>query len=186
MNLSDTHRKIVQAVYELSLLTQFASNGFSATKIADEAGISKSTVSKNRAYLTMSVNLLYETEDKKLAISEDADPSWWAESNPMEGFPTPSEVHSWEGGPPPPPNLGNGGNKETAEGSSDTYTENSVSSPGNGEETAETPTPRLTANGRAVRLTMEQVETYKRLKANGFSAEEARQMAREESDYIEI
>jgi hypothetical protein len=33
---------------------------------------------------------------------------------------------------------------------------------------------------------MEQVETYKRLKANGFSAEEARQMAREESDYIEI
>jgi len=101
VNLSDTHRKIVQAVYDLSLTTRFPSEGFSGQKIADEAGISKSTVSKNRAYLTMSVGLLYETEDKKLAISEDADPSWWAEGNPMEGFPTPSEVHGWEKTPHP-------------------------------------------------------------------------------------
>jgi hypothetical protein len=77
VNLSDTHRKIVQAVYDLALTTQFASDGFSTKKIADQAGISKGTISKNRAYLTMSVGLLYETVEKKLAISEDADPSWW-------------------------------------------------------------------------------------------------------------
>ena len=68
---------LVSAVYDLALTTQFASDGFSTKKIADQAGISKGTISKNRAYLTMSVGLLYETVEKKLAISEDADPSWW-------------------------------------------------------------------------------------------------------------
>ena len=185
VNLSDTHRKIVQAVYDLSLTTRFPSGGFSATKIADEAGVSKGTVTKNRAYLTMSVGLLYETEDKKLAISEDADPSWWTEGNPMKGFPTPSEVYEWEGDPLPP-NPGNSGNTETVGGSSDTYRGNPVSTAGNAEETAETQFHQQTGNGHAARLTSEQVETYKRLKANGFSPEEAREMAREGSDYIEI
>jgi hypothetical protein len=186
VNLSDTHRKIVQAVYDLSLTTRFHSEGFSTKKVAEEAGVSKGTVSKNRAYLTMSVGLLYETEDRKLAISEDADPSWWAEGNPMEGFPTPVQVYGWEGGSPPLPNPGNSGNTETVEGSSDSYQQNPVSSAGNDQETEETPLPRRTKNGRAARLTPEQVETYKRLKANGLSPEEARQMAREGSDYIEI
>ncbi|HEX2097859.1 MAG TPA: hypothetical protein VHF46_02215, partial [Rubrobacteraceae bacterium] len=135
VNLSDTHRKIVQAVYDLSLTTQFPSAGFSTQKIADEAGISKGTVSKNRAYLTKSVNLLYETEEKRLAISEDVDPSWWAEGNPMEGFPTPAQVRRWEKAPIPPPNGGNGGNKETVAGSPHNYAEKPVSTVGNDAET---------------------------------------------------
>ena len=141
VNLSDTHRKIVQAVYDLSLTTQFASDGFSTQKIADEAGISKGTVSKNRAYLTMSANLLYETEEKRLAISEDVDPSWWAERDPMEGFPTPEQVRRWEKAPIPPPNRGNGGNKETVAGSPHNYAEKPVSTVGNDAETVETVFP---------------------------------------------
>jgi len=88
--------------------------------------------------------------------------------------------------PTPPPNPGNGGNAETVGGSSDTYTENPVSGKGNDEETAETPCPRQTGNGRGAPLTPEQVETYKRLKANGFSPEEAREVARGEKDYVDI
>ena len=110
VNLGDTHRKIVKAVYELRQDAKFKDDGFSSKQIADHAGISKGTVSKNRTFLVMSAGLLYETDDKRLNIYEDADPSWWESGDAMSGFPRPSEVDRWD---TPPPDPGNGGNAET-------------------------------------------------------------------------
>jgi DNA primase len=135
VNLGDTHRKIVKAVYELRQDAEFKDDGFSSKQIADHAGISKGTVSKNRTFLVMSAGLLYETDDKRLNIYEDADPSWWESGDAMNGFPRPSEVDRWD---TPPPDPGNGGNAETLGQKPLTYVAEPVSYDGNAQETLET------------------------------------------------
>jgi hypothetical protein len=139
VNLGETHRKIVQAVYDLKQedTGPFSSDGYGVRAIAEKAGISPGTVSKNRTFLTKSAGLLYETENGKLHISADADPSWWDGGDVMKGFPRPSEVDGYILSP----EGGNSGNTETPDEKPDTYAEKGVSKGGNVAETVETVFP---------------------------------------------
>jgi hypothetical protein len=93
VNLSDTHRKILDAVYGLQNEDTLA-DGFSQRKIADKAGVSVSTVSEHKTYLTKSVKLLRETEGG-LTLVADAEPSWWEKGDLLIGFPRPEQVRAW-------------------------------------------------------------------------------------------
>jgi hypothetical protein len=154
VNLGDTHRRIVRAVYELRQdADSFKEAGFSTRQIAERAGgMSKGTVSKHKTYLTKSLGLLYETDDGRLNISEAADPSWWDTGEVMKGFPAPEQVAGWG---IPPLHTENGGNAETLEQKRDAYAEKPVSDPGNTPETAETvshqggPEKPINKSGRA-------------------------------------
>jgi DNA primase len=101
VNLSDTHRKILNATYDLH--QEFPNRGgFTQRMIKEEGGVSQAAVSDNKTFLVMSAKLMKETEDG-LALVEGADPSWWTEGDLMQGFPTPAQVRSWwedrDGGP---------------------------------------------------------------------------------------
>jgi transcriptional regulator with XRE-family HTH domain len=96
VNLSDTHRKILNAVYELKQETDLA-DGFSQRKIAEKAGVSVSTVSEHKTYLTKSVKLLREAEEGGLTLVADAEPSWWEKGDLLVGFPRPEQVREWWG-----------------------------------------------------------------------------------------
>jgi hypothetical protein len=93
VNLSDTHRAILDAVYDLS--SQSAFDGFSLRKIADAAGVHHSTVAEHKTYLTKSVKLLYEVEDGGLDLVSGAEPSWWQKDDLLVGFPRPEQVRRW-------------------------------------------------------------------------------------------
>jgi hypothetical protein len=98
VELSDTHRKILNAVYELQKSQKkgaLRDVGFSYRKIGDKAGCSYETVRKQKAFLVQSVGLLREFEHGGLGLVKDADPSWWQENELLEGFPTPAEVEKW-------------------------------------------------------------------------------------------
>jgi transcriptional regulator with XRE-family HTH domain len=94
VNLSDTHRKILTAVYDLKQETDIA-DGFSQRKIAEKAGVSVSTVSEHKSYLTKSVKLLREAEEGGLTLVADAEPSWWEKGDLLVGFPRPEQVRMW-------------------------------------------------------------------------------------------
>lgn len=98
VNLSDTHRNILDAVYELKLQSSFT-DGYSLRKIADRAGLHHSTVAEHKTYLTRSVKLLREVEGG-LDLVADAEPSWWRKGDLLIGFPRPEQVRRWweEGG----------------------------------------------------------------------------------------
>jgi hypothetical protein len=93
VNLSDTHRKILTAVHELKKEDDLA-DGFSQRKIAEKAGVSVSTVSEHKTYLTKSVKLLREAEGG-LTLIADAEPSWWEKGDLLVGFPRPEHVRAW-------------------------------------------------------------------------------------------
>ncbi len=93
VNLSDTHRKILTAVHRLKE-EDVQADGFSQRKIADKAGVSGSTVSEHKTYLTKSVKLLRET-DGGLTLVADAEPSWWEKGDLLVGFPRPEQVRTW-------------------------------------------------------------------------------------------
>jgi hypothetical protein len=96
VNLSDTHRAILDAVYELSSQSTF--DGFSLRKIADAAGVHHSTVAEHKTYLTKSAKLLREVEGG-LDLISGAEPSWWRKGDALVGFPRPEQVGRWwEGG----------------------------------------------------------------------------------------
>jgi hypothetical protein len=98
VELSDTHRKILDAVYHLQKTKKkgaLRDAGFSFRKIGDAAECSYETVRKQKAFLVQSVGLLREFEHGGLALVKDADPSWWQKNDPLEGFPTPVEVDAW-------------------------------------------------------------------------------------------
>jgi hypothetical protein len=140
VNLGETHRKIVRAVYDLKQEEKdktFPDYAFGVRAIAEKAGISPGTVSKNKTFLTKSAGLLYEPENSpgKLSIPDDAEPSWWEDGDVMEGFPAPAEVEAWEEPNTSPPNKGNDGNEETVGEKTDAYAEKPVSEDGNTEET---------------------------------------------------
>lgn len=93
VNLSDTHRKILNALYELEK-DDPDSGGFSQRVIAEQAEISQPAVAKHKAFLTMSVKLIKET-DHGLALVSGAEPSWWSGDDLMRGFPSPEKVREW-------------------------------------------------------------------------------------------
>ncbi len=98
VNLGDTHRKILNAVYELETADKGGKArgaGFSLRAIAKQAGISPETVRNNRAFLTQSVSLLRDLENGNLSLVKDAEPSWWQTTNLLKGFPRPDEVKVW-------------------------------------------------------------------------------------------
>jgi hypothetical protein len=96
LNLSDTHRKILDAAYELQAQTTFT-DGFSQRKIADQAGLHHSTVGEHKTFLTKSAKLLRETEDGGLTLVADARPEWWNKGELLAGFPRPDQVRTWWG-----------------------------------------------------------------------------------------
>jgi transcriptional regulator with XRE-family HTH domain len=102
VNLSDTHRKVLRAVYELKQESDLA-EGFSQRKVAQKAGVSVSTVSEHKTYLTKSVKLLREADEGGLTLVADAEPSWWEKGDLLVGFPRPEQVRVWweEQGPTP-------------------------------------------------------------------------------------
>jgi hypothetical protein len=94
VNLSETHRKILDAVYELELEND-SDRGYSLRDIADEAGVHHSTVADHKAYLTMSVKLLREADGGGLRLVTGAEPSWWEKGDLLEGFPRPEQIRRW-------------------------------------------------------------------------------------------
>jgi hypothetical protein len=94
VNLSDTHRKILDAVYDLKQESD-TTEGFSHRKIAERAGVHHSTIGEHRTYLVKSVKLLRETESGMLDLVADAEPTWWNDDDLLEGFPHPEQVWRW-------------------------------------------------------------------------------------------
>jgi len=94
VNLCDTHRKILDAVYDLKQEGELT-EGFSHRKIAERAGVHHSTIGEHRTYLVKSVKLLRETESGMLDLVADAEPSWWNDDDLLEGFPHPEQVWRW-------------------------------------------------------------------------------------------
>jgi DNA primase len=93
VNLSDTHRKILNGLYDL-MENNPNRYGFRQREIAQSAGVALSTVSDNKTFLVMSAKLMKESDDG-LALIEGADPSWWATGDMMRGLPTPAQVRTW-------------------------------------------------------------------------------------------
>lgn len=93
VNLSDTHRAILDAVYSLKQQSSFT-DGYSLRKIAEQAGVHHSTVAEHKTYLTRSVKLLREAEGG-LDLVADAVPSWWHKGDLLLGFPRPEQVWRW-------------------------------------------------------------------------------------------
>jgi hypothetical protein len=125
VNLSDTHRAILDAVYELSSQSTF--DGFSLRKIADAAGVHHSTVAEHKTYLTKSAKLLKEVEGG-LDLVADAEPSWWRKGDALVGFPRPEQVRRWweEGIDSPPESARQARHPDTEGQDPHSYAENSV------------------------------------------------------------
>ncbi len=99
INLSETHRKILNALHDLEEDSTF-SDGFSQRKIAEKAGVHHSTVGDQKTFLMTSAKLIREVEDGGLALVSGADPSWWQKGEIMAGFPRPEQVWEWWGDGP--------------------------------------------------------------------------------------
>jgi hypothetical protein len=119
VNISDTHRKILDSLYDLQ--QQFPNRkGFTQREIAKEGKdvpseqrVSQGSISNNKTFLITSAKLMKESEDG-LALVEGAEPSWWSQDGIMTGLPTPEQVRAWwedsDPDPDPPPkgtNLAN-------------------------------------------------------------------------------
>ena len=107
VNLSEAHRKILDAVHALEE-AEPARDGFPQRRVAEKAGVSQSTVSSNKTFLVQSAKLLTET-DHGLALVAGAEPSWWEAGDVMSGIPTPEEVEGWWKDPPPEGDGGGAG-----------------------------------------------------------------------------
>ena len=125
VNLSDTHRAILDAVYELSCQSTF--DGFSLRKIAEKAGVHHSTVAEHKTYLTKSAKLLKEVEGG-LDLVSDADPSWWRKDDLLVGFPRPEQVGRWweERGCSSPESARHARQHTSADHEAHTHAENAV------------------------------------------------------------
>jgi hypothetical protein len=94
VNLSVTHRKILDAAYELKQ-DDSSAGGFTQRKLAEKAGVHHSTVGDNKTFLTKSAKLLRETDDGLLTLVAGAEPSWWRKSDLLLGFPRPEQAWQW-------------------------------------------------------------------------------------------
>lgn len=126
VNLSDTHRKILDAVYDLKQQASFA-DGYSLRKIAEKAGVHHSTVAEHKTYLTKSAKLLREVEGG-LDLVSDAEPSWWRKGDLLVGFPRPEQVCGWweEGEYPASQSARHARHAQSKDGDPHTYAEKSV------------------------------------------------------------
>jgi DNA-directed RNA polymerase specialized sigma subunit len=95
-NLSDTHRRILDGLFELRE-EECSWGGFSQKKISEKSGVSQSAVSDNKSFLVMSLKWVWEPEGGGLALANDADPSWWEKADALVGFPKPEQVKAWWG-----------------------------------------------------------------------------------------
>jgi hypothetical protein len=105
VNLSDTHKKICDGVYELQNskgLGRLQGRGFSIREIAKKANLNHQTVQKHKTFLIASEGLLREGEKGGLMLVEGAEPSWWHESDLLRGLPKPEEVKKWWAALPTP------------------------------------------------------------------------------------
>jgi hypothetical protein len=93
VNLSENHRKILQAAYELEGGGSFVTS--TQKEIADKAGVHPSTVTRNKTYLITSLKFMVEDFKGELRLVSGAEPSWWEEGEPMRGFPKPDDVDGW-------------------------------------------------------------------------------------------
>ncbi len=113
VNLSEAHRKILDAVHALEG-EEPARDGFPQRRVAQKAGVSQSTVSSNKTFLLQSAKLLSETE-QGLALVAGAEPSWWKEGDVMSGIPMPEEVQGWWESRPTPPDGAGGADRPDQE-----------------------------------------------------------------------
>lgn len=98
INLSERHREILDAVYQLQQEDDSPfQSGYSLRKIAELCGCSHQAVKNHRSYLTKSVGILRDMEGGGLRLVADADPSWWEDGEVLAGFPRPEEVAEWWG-----------------------------------------------------------------------------------------
>jgi hypothetical protein len=95
VNICDTHRKILDALYELREEERNPFVGFSQKQISEKSGLPRSTVGDNRAFVAKSLKWVWEPEGGGLALVHDADPSWWEKGDVLVGFPRPEEVRCW-------------------------------------------------------------------------------------------
>ena len=108
LNLSKTHKKILDAMYRLQEELEDSSDwpvwaGLTQRKIAEAAGVAQSTVSENKTFLHKSAKLVRPVGEGGLALVKHAEPSWWHTGDAMLGFPKPQAVRSWWGGDDPTP-----------------------------------------------------------------------------------
>jgi hypothetical protein len=111
VNLSDTHRRILDAVYQLHQEYEyrtdfFRDNSWSQREIERRTGVPQSTISAQKSYLVKSVKLLVEDHDGKLGLAKDADPSWWRKEGVLDGLPKPKQVWAWWRAQHDPPDPG--------------------------------------------------------------------------------
>lgn len=93
VNLSDAHRKILGALYDLR--QEFPNReGFTQREIQREAKVSLSTISDNKTFLVTSAKFMKETEGG-LCLVQGANPSWWTTGDIMRGLPQPAQVNTW-------------------------------------------------------------------------------------------
>jgi hypothetical protein len=114
VNLSDTHRRILDAVYQLHHEYElnrdfFRDDSWSQREIERRTGVPQSTISAQKSYLVKSVKLLVEDHDGKLGLAKDADPSWWRKEGVLDGLPKPKQVWAWWNGEDDPPDPGTPG-----------------------------------------------------------------------------
>jgi len=97
VNLGEAHIKICDALYELQKdgSGRLQGRGFSTRDIGKKARISYQTVQKHKTFLITSEGLLRESEKGGLMLVEGAEPTWWHESNLLNGLPTPEQVEEW-------------------------------------------------------------------------------------------
>lgn len=89
INLSDMHRKILGAAYQLDQDPKTKNpNGYSQLKISEKARVSQSSVSINLTYLRKSAKLL-DDRTQRIKLAHGVEPSTWDKGKVMAGFPTP-------------------------------------------------------------------------------------------------
>jgi hypothetical protein len=110
INISDTHRKILDAVYALTKEAGddsdlFLLRRFGQRKIQDKSRelhgkgyVRQASISENKTFLVKSAKLLWEPQEGGLALVKDADPSLWEKGDTLDGFPKPEQVRIWWNG----------------------------------------------------------------------------------------
>jgi hypothetical protein len=108
VNLSDTHRRILDAVYQLHRKYEdnrdyFDDKSWSQREISRRTGVPQSTISAQKTYLVKSLKLLVEEYDGKLRLADDVDPWMWRKEGVLDGLPKPKQVWAWWNGEDDPP-----------------------------------------------------------------------------------
>jgi hypothetical protein len=100
-NVSPTHRKILDALYELQKADEDQPSwvtreySWSQREIEKRTGVPQSTISGQKTFLTKSLKLVVEDYGGKLKLADDVDPSLWKTDDALDGFPRPEQVRSW-------------------------------------------------------------------------------------------